>query len=178
MEEPSPRSTWENYRMTVFFPGCNLSKEKLMLQCAMAIWKEKGHLIHFSNQYTAAKLFKDQLDPRPFQVISFSPFMSDLSLFNILNSSFQHDHKYLRCKPFLNPMLLIEDLSRFIKTDALLSIEKCRKILMEHIKEADERVFDLIRRRYHNKLLKYHEDLKAAEKNRYQHTRRVLHYND
>ena len=77
-------------------------------------------------------------------------------------------------------MLLIEDLSRFIKTDALLSIEKYRKILMEHIKEADGRVFDLMRRYYHDKLLQYHEDLKAAEerKNRYQHTRRVLHYND
>ena len=123
-------SFWEMYRHSVFFPGFKGSTDDLILQVSMAIFARTNRFAVIHKLYSSSERFN--LSPRHFHLVQFSPYMSDLNLFEILYNDFENKG-YLRCEHFLNPMS-ISDLEDPVTSEQKRLFNRCRDAIVEQAK--------------------------------------------
>ena len=127
-------STWEMYRHSVFFPKFRGTIHDLILQVSMAIFAKTNCFSVIYNIFSSAECF--QISPRHFHLVQFSPYMSDLNLFEILYQDFENKG-FLRCEPFINPMLCISDLDKPVTSEQKHLFNKCRDVIVDQAQYTD-----------------------------------------
>ena len=94
----------------------------------MAIFARTNRFSVIYNILSSSEKF--DIHPKHFHLVQFSPYMSDLNLFEILYSDFENKG-YLRCEPFLNPMLSISDLEDPVTSEQKRLFNKCREAIVD-----------------------------------------------
>ena len=127
-------SAWEMFRNSVFFPKFRGTRHDLILQVSMAIFAKTKHFSVIYHVFSSAEYL--QISPKHFHVVQFSPYMSDLNLFKILHQDFENKG-FLRCEPFINPMLCISDLQKPVTSEQKHRFNQCRDAIVDQAQYTD-----------------------------------------